>query len=201
MQLLSPWHAVTFAWLIFLLYWAVSAAGTKPSVKRESILGRAPQMFLVVLGALLIFRSETPVDILHQRFIPQSHRLANSGVLLTWLGIATAIWARYHIGQYWSERVTLKEDHQLIRTGPYARMRHPIYSGIAFALLGTALVIGEWRALIGVCLITFTHVLKARKEEAWLTARFGGAYADYRRETGFLLPRLRGTPGDPNVGP
>jgi protein-S-isoprenylcysteine O-methyltransferase Ste14 len=193
-HLLSPWHAAILAWLIFLLYWTVSAVATKPSVKRESVLGRAPQMVLVVIGALLIFRSDTRFQILHQRFIPKNSLLADGGVLLTWTGIAIAIWARYHIGQYWSGRVTLKEDHQLIRTGPYARMRHPIYSGIALALLGTALVVGELRALIGVCLITSAHLLKARKEEAWLTIRFGRIYEDYRRRTGFLFPRMRGVP-------
>ena len=87
--------------------------------------------------------------------------------------------------------MTLKEDHQLIRTGPYARMRHPIYTGLAVAMFGTALVVGEWRALLGAFLVLTAHVLKARKEESWLTERFGEAYENYRRETGFLLPRFR----------
>ena len=201
MRSFSMWHAVMLAWSVFLVYWAITAVGTKPSVKRESVCGRAPQMVLVVLGAVLVFRSDTPFELLRQRFVPRHPLLAGSGVLLTWLGIAIAIWARYHIGQNWSGRVTLKEDHQLIRTGPYARMRHPIYSGIALALLGTAMVIGEWRALIGVLLITSAHILKARKEEAWLGARFGKAYEDYRNVSGFLLPRLRVESRDPKLSP
>src|SRR5262249_8390586 len=197
----SMWQAALLAWSVFLVYWAITAVGTKPSVKRESVWGRAPQMVLVALGAVLVFRSDTPFELLRQRFVPRHPLLAGSGVLLTWLGIAIAIWARYHIGQNWSGRVTLKEDHQLIRTGPYARMRHPIYSGIALALLGTAMVIGEWRALIGVLLITSAHILKARKEEAWLGARFGKAYEDYRNVSGFLLPRLRVESRDPKLSP
>ena len=70
-------------------------------------------------------------------------------MLLTWLGIGLAIWARYHLAEYWSARVTIKEDHQLIRTGPYARLRHPIYSGLILATIGSALVIGKWRCVLG----------------------------------------------------
>ena len=71
MQLLSIWHAATFAWLVFLLYWATSAAGTKPTLKRESIWGRAPQMFLVVLGAVLLFGNDVQIAILNRRFVPR----------------------------------------------------------------------------------------------------------------------------------
>jgi protein-S-isoprenylcysteine O-methyltransferase Ste14 len=112
-------------------------------------------------------------------------------VALTWIGIATALWARYHLGQYWSARITLKGDHQLIRTGPYARMRHPIYSGIELAAIGSALAIDQWRCVIGVGLITLGYWIKARKEEAMLTAQFGDAFAEHCRHTGFLIPKLR----------
>jgi protein-S-isoprenylcysteine O-methyltransferase Ste14 len=148
-------------------------------------------MFLVVLGAVLLFGKDVQIATLDQRFVPREAMVRDTGVALTWLGILFAIWARYHIGQFWSGRVTLKEDHQLIRTGPYARMRHPIYTGLALAMFGTALVVGEWRGLLGALLVLTAHLLKARKEESWLTERFGEAYEDYRRETGFLLPRFR----------
>jgi protein-S-isoprenylcysteine O-methyltransferase Ste14 len=190
-QLLSTWHAVTFAWLVFLLYWATTAPGTKPTLKRESTWRRAPQMFLVVLGAVLLFGNDVQIATLDQRFVPREAMVRDTGVVLTWLGILFAIWARYHIGQFWSGRVTLKEDHELIRTGPYARMRHPIYTGLALGMFGAALVVGEWRALLGALLVLTAHVLKARKEESWLTKQFGEAYENYRRETGFLLPRFR----------
>jgi protein-S-isoprenylcysteine O-methyltransferase Ste14 len=189
--LLSTWHVVTLAWLVFVLYWAVSATATARTSKRESIWGRAPQMVLVVLGAVLLFDNNVQIAILNQRFFPRERLLRDAGVALTWLGILFAIWARYHIGQYWSGRVTLKEEHQLIRSGPYARVRHPIYTGLAVAMFGTALVVGEWRGLLGAFLVLIAHVLKARKEESWLTERFGEAYEKYRQETGFLLPRFR----------
>ncbi len=84
------------------------------------------------------------------------------GSILTWMGIGLAIWARYHLAEYWSARITIKEDHQLIRTGPYARLRHPIYSGIILAAIGSAVVIDQWRCVLGVGLVVTGYCIKAR---------------------------------------
>jgi hypothetical protein len=92
----------------------------------------------------------------------RTYALAATGVALTWIGIAIALWARWHLGQYWSARVTIKEDHKLIRTGPYAYFRHPIYSGIDLAAVGGALAIDEWRCVAGVGLIVLGYWIKAR---------------------------------------
>ena len=85
----------------------------------------------------------------------------------------------------------LKVDHQLIRSGPYAYVRHPIYTGLFLATAGTALVVGEWRAVVGVLLTLVAHSRKAAKEEALLATEFGEQYQDYRKHTGFLTPRVR----------
>jgi protein-S-isoprenylcysteine O-methyltransferase Ste14 len=113
------------------------------------------------------------------------------GVILTWSGIGLAIWARYHLAENWSARITIKEDHQLIRTGPYSRLRHPIYSGIILATIGSAIVIDEWRCVLGVCLVVIGYCLKARKEEAMLIQQFGDVFREHQRHAGFLFPRFR----------
>ena len=113
------------------------------------------------------------------------------GSVLTWMGIGLAIWARYHLAEYWSARVTIKEDHQLIRTGPYARLRHPIYSGLILATIGSALVIDQWRCVLGLCLVVTGYCIKARKEEAMLTQQFGEAFREHQKHAGFLIPRFR----------
>ena len=95
------------------------------------------------------------------------------------------------MGQYWSARVTLKVDHQLIRSGPYAWVRHPLYSGLLLAMAGTALVVGEWRAVLGVVLAVMEFSRKAAKEEALLASEFGDQYQEFRKRTGFLVPRFR----------
>ncbi len=114
-----------------------------------------------------------------------------AGTVLIWMGIGLAIWARYHLAEYWSARVTIKEDHQLIRTGPYARLRHPIYSGLVLAAIGSALVIDRWRCVFGVCLVLIGYCFKAKKEEAMLTQQFGDAFREHQKHTGFLIPRFR----------
>jgi len=101
-----------------------------------------------------------------------------------------AIWARLILGENWSARVIVKQGHQLISSGPYAYVRHPIYSGFLLAVTGTAIVIGEWRGLLAIVLVVVTQSLKAQREEKFMLSEFGDRYAQYQRETGFLLPRL-----------
>jgi protein-S-isoprenylcysteine O-methyltransferase Ste14 len=95
------------------------------------------------------------------------------------------------LGQYWSGRITIKEGHKLIRTGPYARLRHPIYTGLVLASAGTAIELDQWRCVAGVCIILLGFWIKARREEALLTTEFGAEFDEHRRSTGFLLPKLR----------
>jgi protein-S-isoprenylcysteine O-methyltransferase Ste14 len=112
--------------------------------------------------------------------------------VFTWSSIGLAIWARYHLAEYWSARITIKEDHQLIRTGPYAHLRHPIYSGLVLATIGSALVIDEWRCVLGVCLVLTGYWFKARKkEEAMLSQQFGDAFREHQTHTGCLIPKFR----------
>jgi hypothetical protein len=76
------------------------------------------------------------------------------GAALTALGLSFTSWARVHLGRNWSGTVTLKDDHALIRTGPYRRVRHPIYSGALLALAGTVLAVGQWRGVIALALVS-----------------------------------------------
>lgn len=147
-------------------------------------------MLVEVLGFALLFDGDAGIGALGRHFLPRSLGLTMAGSLLTWSGIGIAIWARYHLGQFWSGRITLKEDHQLIRSGPYARLRHPIYSGLDLAALGTALVIDRWRCVVGVCVIVLGFVIKAKKEERLLSSQFGAAFEEHQRQTGFLFPRI-----------
>ncbi|HUJ81552.1 MAG TPA: isoprenylcysteine carboxylmethyltransferase family protein, partial [Candidatus Acidoferrales bacterium] len=120
----------------------------------------------------------------------QSHAIDIAGIALTAAGVAFAIWARAHLGKYWSGDVTIRQEHRLIRTGPYKYIRHPIYSGMLLALVGTVLVIGEFRAIIGFAIILLGFVKKARKEESFLQTQFGAGFEEHKRMTGFFLPRL-----------
>jgi len=104
-------------------------------------------------------------------------------------GVAIAFWARWHLGANWSGVVTLKEGHELIRTGPYRTIRHPIYTGILLAMLGSAIAVGEIRGLLAVAIAWLSFYTKARREESLLTQEFGERFAEHLRRTGMFLPR------------
>lgn len=177
-------------WVIFLIYWIIGAFNTRPTREEESLVSRYLVVVVEVVAYLLVFSHATEIGLLGQRFIPRTLIGALLGVLLTWLGLGLAIWARYHLAEYWSARVTIKEDHQLIRTGPYAHLRHPIYSGLILATIGTALVIGKWRCVMGLLLAVIGYFIKARKEEEMLAQQFGDAFREHQKHAGFLLPRF-----------
>jgi protein-S-isoprenylcysteine O-methyltransferase Ste14 len=108
---------------------------------------------------------------------------------LTLAGLLFAWWARIHLGRLWSGSITRKQDHRVVDTGPYALVRHPIYTGLIFALFATAIAQATARALAGAVLIAFGFWLKARAEERFLAAELGAdAYGAYRRRVPMLMP-------------
>ena len=181
----------TWLWLIFALYWFIASRTTAKTKARESFLASLPRNALLTLAGALLAARRLSLGMLGWRFVPPLPWIWGAGVLLTLAGIALAFWARYHLGKYWSGQITLKEDHTLVCTGPYKYLRHPIYSGILLAIVGTALTVGLYRALLGVVLAALAFWWKARQEDAWLSAAFGEQFEQQRRRTGRLLPRLR----------
>ena len=187
---MTPHYWIEVPWLVFAAYWVVGALRTRATVRRESFGARYGVMLVEVVGFTLLFNGDANIGPLSRHFLPRTETGADLGILLTWAGLGLAIWARYHLGQYWSGRITLKEGHQLIRTGPYARLRHPIYTGLDLAVIGTGLVFDRWRCVAAVCVITIGFVIKAKREEALLAGQFGEAFVEHRKHTGFLLPKL-----------
>jgi protein-S-isoprenylcysteine O-methyltransferase Ste14 len=178
-------------WIVFVVYWAVAAMRTRRTQKRESAGSRYSVMVLLFTGYGLIFLSEKiRTGVLHAQIVAPNAPFAMTGVVLTWLGIGLALWARWHLAENWSGRITIKEGHELIRTGPYAHLRHPIYSGLDLATIGTVLVINRWGCLMGAVLVIVAYWIKARKEEAMLSTRFGEAFQEHCRRTGFLFPKF-----------
>jgi protein-S-isoprenylcysteine O-methyltransferase Ste14 len=181
--------AVCF-WLVFFLYWTISALSSKVAKKSESVVGRLQRMIPLAVAYSLLFYQGTSIGWLGKRFVADTSSAALIGVSLTAAGVAFAIWARWHLGTNWSAVVSIREQHELIRTGPYRRVRHPIYTGMLLAMAGTALVRGEVRGLLAFAITLFAFYWKARKEEAWLTREFGEKFEAHTKQTGMFLPKL-----------
>lgn len=200
MKSLTVWQVALLPWYVFAAYWAITALRVKRTKAREKSVDRLITVAAVVIGYELLFARWSRIGPLGLRFVPQELWIACLGIALTCLGTAISIWARYCLGEYWSARVTLKEGHQLIRSGPYAFVRHPIYTGMLVACFGTALVVGEGRGILAVVLLLAAHSRKAMREERMLTQEFGDQYTSYRHSTGFLLPRFGGRSGGTPAG-
>jgi protein-S-isoprenylcysteine O-methyltransferase Ste14 len=179
--------ALPVLWIAWLLVWFVASLNIKPARWRESIgsglLHRVPLLFTALLLAL---RRQLP-SLLTERFLPAGPAYDMLGIIMVAFGLGFAVWARWHLGSNWSGAVTLKQDHSLIRTGPYRYVRHPIYSGLLLALLGTAVTLGEWRGLVAFVLAFLAFAYKSRVEEARMRETFPD-YASYSRETAALIP-------------
>ena len=180
-----------YIWGAFGIYWIVVARGGTPAQTSESPIYRLVRLAILCITFTLLFSERTATGILGRRFVPHFPAIAYSGFFLTLAGLAIALWARIHLGQYWSDKVVLRADHQLIQSGPYAYMRHPIYSGVLLGIGGTALLVGEWRGALAFALLLTNYAIKAKKEERVLSAQFGDQFREHLQRAGFLLPRLR----------
>lgn len=185
---LDPLRLTTSAWILAGLYWAMSGIRVKAVARSERSSSRAAHVAVMIVACVLLFNSGASLGPLASRFVPGENWIRWTGFGLTAAGCAFAVWARALLGANWSATVTLKEGHELVRTGPYALVRHPIYAGFLVAVLGTALVIGEVRALLAFAIAFVAWDEKTRREERFLADRFNGEYADYRRSVKRLIP-------------
>jgi protein-S-isoprenylcysteine O-methyltransferase Ste14 len=175
-------------WIMWLAYWAYSAIGAKRIERRESIGSRLGHQVPMAAGAFLLGVPHIAGPALEGRFHAHTFGWFLVGLAAVALGLGFSVVARHWLGGNWSSDVTVKEKHELIRSGPYAVVRHPIYTGMLLALLGTAIAIGRWRALIGLALIAAALLRKLAIEERFMRDTFGEAYARYRAEVSALVP-------------
>ena len=184
-------HAIIgYAWMTVGAVWLITALTTKPTVRTQPAGSRLVHAGVMILAFLLVFDSDFAIGPLAWRWLPATPMWAYIGLALTLAGIAFAIWARLFLGENWSAAVTIKEDHQLMRRGPYALVRHPIYSGLLLAILGTAIAEGQLRGLISFVLATIALRMKSLQEETFMVQQFGSQYQEYRRGVKSLVPFL-----------
>ncbi|HUO50096.1 MAG TPA: isoprenylcysteine carboxylmethyltransferase family protein [Candidatus Paceibacterota bacterium] len=189
MSIVIPWIMVA-CWVVFILYWVISAFGVKRDV-RTSPWRR--WWWLRIAAICIVFgwlwgTSRWGKALHYVGFFsgPTREILAPIGALLTILGIGIAIWARVHLGRNWSPVPTLKEEHELVTSGPYKLIRHPIYTGILLAAFGSAIVTPTWLIVFVIILVMF--VWRVHVEERLMLQQFPTQYPEYKKRTWALIP-------------
>ena len=142
----------------------------------------------MVLAVSLLWGNRVPIAILNERIFPWAPWQFWVAAFVTAAGMLFSVWARVHLGRNWSAVVTIKDGHELIDTGPYALVRHPIYTGLLIAIFGSAMASGEWRGVLAVLIAFAALWRKLQLEERWMTERFGERYVAYRQRVPALIP-------------
>lgn len=191
---------ILISWAAFILVWGVGAFNVKRDIRGGGFAGLWYRYFLlrlvvVAIPVFIVLRVWTgparhswagPAIFRHSIFVPPP-ALGWLAASLTLLGVLFAIWARVHLGRNWSAAPAVKEDHELVTSGPYRFVRHPIYAGVLLAVTGAALT-GSLFA-VGILILFFVMVLRRiGKEEAIMLALFPNDYPGYRARTKKLIP-------------
>ena len=174
-------------WLVSEIYWGVHSRGNKETVLQQRTFIRMFAVISIYAAFALIYIPYLSIGVLAVRLVPQTDVFGIAGTVLCGSGISLSIWSRSTLGKNWSGPVTLKKDHDLIRNGPYAIVRHPIYFGSLVSLTGSAVTTGEVRGFVGVLLVLYPLMKKMDEEESLLGNHFT-EYADYRMRVKRLIP-------------
>ena len=187
---MSTFHAylLLVMWVAYYAYWRVKAPKEEVVTRRESAPSRTLRTVVMLTALALLWVPKFPVAALSARFLPARPLWFWIGAAIAAAGFLFSASARQHLGNNWSQAVTVKKDHQLITTGPYALVRHPIYTGLLTAIAGNAIALGEWRGVLATALVFAVLLAKLRLEEQWMRAQFGEAYDAYSQRVRALVP-------------
>jgi protein-S-isoprenylcysteine O-methyltransferase Ste14 len=186
-DLFQPLRPSMALYVLFSLYWTIAARNSAPVKSSEHWVSTMFHQVLLSVSMLLMFLR---VPGLTGRWLPISPLFLPLGIAIQAGATLLAIWARRHLGRNWSAEISAKVDHQLIRSGPYRLLRHPIYTAVFGIHIGIAVASGEWHALAGIIVMSFTYWRKIRLEGRNLREVFGTEYEAFRRESWALIPWL-----------
>jgi protein-S-isoprenylcysteine O-methyltransferase Ste14 len=179
-----------YLWIVWWLTWVALAFGSKKTQQRESIASRLTYILVAWLAMSIMLAPLRYGSWLRTGILSYHPWMGYLGIAITAVGFALTFWARFTLGRNWSGNVTIKVDHELIRTGPYRFVRHPIYTGILTAFIGTALARDQWRGGVALLLLWLSFTIKRLKEEQFMRQTFGAQYVDYSNTTGAIFPTL-----------
>jgi len=187
LYLTSGWIWLAF-WLLWLV-WGPITTRQRPMTKGQQ--GISPAVLVgVIIVAVIYFEPHFRAHLQFRALWPGYALAEGAGFLLELLGLALALWARCCLGSFWSSAAVMREGHRVVDTGPYRLVRHPIYSGILLASLGTFLIAGSTLSLAILAATAVIFGWKIQAEERLLTTELGEDYVNYRRRTRRLIPWL-----------
>ncbi len=172
-------------WIAFIAYWSAAAKNSGAAKSSEPQRSRGVHELLLNAGLLLLF---VPVWGLAGHFLPHARSLTLAGLGVQAAFFLLAWWSRRHLGHNWSANVRIAQQHELVRSGPYRFVRHPIYTAMLGMSLGTTIVSGQYHSLLGLLIVAIAYWRKIRIEEAALGEAFGAEYDEYRRKSWALIP-------------
>lgn len=187
---MNPRDMTGLIWLIFAAYWLFRAFSGKKTVYAEALGARTTQFVLWTLSFFFMYSDRIGHTELAVLMYGRSNLTIGIGTALLGGGLLFAVWARVHLGAYWSSTVTLKEDHVLIRSGPYGLSRHPIYTGIILGFIGTAIAMAEVRSIISFAIVLVAIAKKIIDEERLLQSHFPSDYPLYRQQVKMIIPKV-----------
>lgn len=182
--------ALHLAWIVFLIVWIIEAFKAKKVSQQEPLLKRFLWYWLpLIVAGLLLGPTEWFMGMwIRENFVEHTDLVGIIGASLAWLGTLLACWSRFLLGKNWSVSVQLKKDHELIKTGPYKIIRHPIYTAILLLFLGNVLIVGDYRGLLALGIVFISLWRKLKLEEKWLAKHFEETYLNYKAKTKALFP-------------
>jgi protein-S-isoprenylcysteine O-methyltransferase Ste14 len=182
-------EVIRWLWICVGIFWIAGWLGAKHTTRMQASGSRLLQLSFEIAAFYLLLAKQFP-HLLKIRVLPESPTTGWLAILVAGAGALIAIWARLSLGTNWSARVTIKEQHELIRTGPYATVRHPIYSGLLLMVLGTAIEIGQVRGFVALALAFTGWYLKSRTVDVFMEQHFGGEYLQYKQKVKGLIPGI-----------
>ena len=186
-------HGLRACWLAVIGYWLWSARRVKAPKRTESLAKRFLAHWLPLIVAVLLLGPGEWFghSLLREQFVPHTTLVYSIGLALCIAGAALAIWSRAILGANWSAQVQIKQGHELIERGPYALVRHPIYTAYLLAWAAGVVVTGRaWLLPTMLCMVPFYFVAARREEESFRASALGPRYEEYQRRTGMFVPNV-----------